>query len=868
MSKKFTDVIKKSIRLYSAALAPSKYKLVGQEKNYYRTRWNKGATSIPLYLAYKTLLREDNTQALRDLLNGPAKEPSDDNGNARDLFVENRDTILNSMHKIHEVVPTVHTEDQHEVACPNSMIETLQSFVSPTATQEKKKKSPQEVYDLKDIRSHPLFIHAKGTGVEVDDGVREYFDVGKAKKPEEEENMPASYKTSTHIKVADYKLTRLEDEIGGDRGSITERTDVTLQELLKEADVHALGGRIPDSFLLGGHFEQLVEPGTDRREYVHNHVAVNTKFKIGSHTILNSRKTYSDFLDLLSVITGFTGKDLDSLYATENGERPGLRHDLIFRSPNVRLLWMEAHRMDMEGKGQVTPSPTLFYILHTFVVASKQSRIQRYRHKSNVTGLLVLLLLEYLRDHIRTKKDADDAPARVRMACRHVNVIMEATMSRNTQYKSSTYLDKFLKHIRRSRGKKLDDKMSARSHYVDLFPSIERQEQKIEQQKDVRKMANLHPVVLDIPDLLAFKDQCITDIEKEGGDSWKAAMALVELCTGARFAEIIVYAGFYTYRQLDSDTREQYEKYIQETRRMYPDMSYQNAIIQYGVLKGRGDRAMGLRRWLLPKPVILGVEADNIVRYVYVAIREHLAALLVEQNKIQTITDYYSISHKDFAYYNTQVNQYINKTYKFRNGDTRRLTTHNLRKVYANWSFDEYGISKMSRNAWISGVLGHEEDSLTASLSYTGTRFNKLLKFSEHPSDETKLAQDLMDHLSPRFTAIEEKLQWCLTQLQKGATIEPSSSVLGKRRRDTTTVLRARSTDNPSKDMDVVVRRHDHVKRATAREKADEVADYVQQHFSIWDDDGRVTHRIPNTTTNLRAVGFGHEYTKAYRELG
>ena len=83
MSKKFTDVIKKSIRLYSAALAPSKYKLVGQERNYYRTRWNKGATSIPLYLTYKTLLRENNTQALKDLLNGPDKEPSDDNGNAR-----------------------------------------------------------------------------------------------------------------------------------------------------------------------------------------------------------------------------------------------------------------------------------------------------------------------------------------------------------------------------------------------------------------------------------------------------------------------------------------------------------------------------------------------------------------------------------------------------------------------------------------------------------------------------------------------------------------------------------------------------------------------------------------------------------------
>jgi hypothetical protein len=62
--------------------------------------------------------------------------------------------------------------------------------------------------------------------------------------------------------------------------------------------------------------------------------------------------------------------------------------------------------------------------------------------------------------------------------------------------------------------------------------------------------------------------------------------------------------------------------------------------------------------------------------------------------------------------------------------------THLHRALYGNASFDTVSHKPMSRNAWLSSVLGHKEGSLGTSLSYQGVRVTSALPATERTVTE------------------------------------------------------------------------------------------------------------------------------------
>jgi len=140
---------------------------------------------------------------------------------------------------------------------------------------------------------------------------------------------------------------------------------------------------------------------------------------------------------------------------------------------------------------------------------------------------------------------------------------------------------------------------------------------------------------------------------------------------------------------------------------------------------------------------------------VYNIIRPSVFAILSMDGKEEKpLTAYTSNETGDIV---SACNRKLTLLYPTGGNANRKLTSHALRKVYANWSFDEYGFRRMSRNAWITSVLGHDKSSMTSSLSYTGARFERLLQFSDKPTDLTMLTNELVD-LKAEFKLLRESL--------------------------------------------------------------------------------------------------------------
>jgi hypothetical protein len=69
--------------------------------------------------------------------------------------------------------------------------------------------------------------------------------------------------------------------------------------------------------------------------------------------------------------------------------------------------------------------------------------------------------------------------------------------------------------------------------------------------------------------------------------------------------------------------------------------------------------------------------------------------------------------------YNPVTNSRL-KTYQIamNTSDQRRVHTHTLRKIYANFTYDLYASKAITKPAWIRMVLGHKPTSFMTSLAY------------------------------------------------------------------------------------------------------------------------------------------------------
>jgi hypothetical protein len=193
---------------------------------------------------------------------------------------------------------------------------------------------------------------------------------------------------------------------------------------------------------------------------------------------------------------------------------------------------------------------------------------------------------------------------------------------------------------------------------------------------------------------------------------------LVQLAVGSRFVEVIKVSDYF----VASEHREEPEWKNEQVGK------FDNAILIKGVAKSKnndqqdGNVEAGKDDTEIVKPVAFKMSPLEIQYLVYEVIRPAIAQFI----KNLEITD-----NKD---YTAKFNLPALKRIRSFNGfdkegfDTNRFGTHALRKIYANYSFDNYAVG-VSRNAWITKVLGHEPSSVTTSLSYTTTAITQQLKF-------------------------------------------------------------------------------------------------------------------------------------------
>ena len=263
---------------------------------------------------------------------------------------------------------------------------------------------------------------------------------------------------------------------------------------------------------------------------------------------------------------------------------------------------------------------------------------------------------------------------------------------------------------------------------------------------------------------------------------------LVELITGARFIEVIRISEFHDPMVVFTDS----ERVLTQDD---PRYWRPGDVIQYRVAKDRKgvvtkvnedtgeetiDEDVDLKDYKLiddrkvsmrvvgPKPVLFDGTA-GLVRYlVYKIIRPEVTMRIEKAIKGDPSKTIKNMGNTEYGRFfqgkcNIRLRELLKRPLK-----ERGVGTHTFRKIYANMSFDRYADKRMSRNAWIMNVLGHQPGAIETSISYTGIVINHALKRAE--PTWTQRQEDIeteLKVLSAEFGDFSQKVMSAVTEERK-----------------------------------------------------------------------------------------------------
>ena len=414
-----------------------------------------------------------------------------------------------------------------------------------------------------------------------------------------------------------------------------------------------------------------------------------------------------------------------------------------------------------------------------------------------------------------------------------------------------------------------------------------------ESKKNAREkslQSNRAPVVfrrVDIHTLLRRMKDIINEKETTDRVRCYAAAIIVEMCTGARISEVLAYSQFYAFKDLDSDTRKSLIDITKESVPSFTMPDIELAIVQQGVLKRRPDKkysdfddddgddddvvvdSIGLKIVLSPKPVVLGVTPPEIQHLIYNIIRPAVA-VAIKAHLVGAIgSDLDKVSPIHFAPIIKSVNSLLREKFpgasSYKESTGRAITSHALRKFYANYSYEQHSVG-MVKNVWIQSVLGHDRSSLTASLAYTSATIEDTITFKGHPTDG-----GVSERIESAMSAMREDLDTLKTAVTMSSISGdvPISSSAGVVPR-----LRKRLFEGSDHELvgvlmspplfvrRVMPRREREHRLSDPKERADVVYEYVHDNFTFIEGDH--TYTVKPTWDNIRVCGFGYEYFKAF----
>jgi len=266
----------------------------------------------------------------------------------------------------------------------------------------------------------------------------------------------------------------------------------------------------------------------------------------------------------------------------------------------------------------------------------------------------------------------------------------------------------------------------------------------------------------------------VTNLRKS--ETWTSRILLVMLSSGCRLIECLSVADFYipdnahvyndnqtgqsvpaikqrgiAKHKIDSiddrneRRRKQYEMNIQ------PQMQLESGVDQYAKTRQEKEQERQSDAVIPSKPVLLGITSEEIIDWVYNVIRPNLVNYIREAEKKQnrnekqpedrqlyprdqtTWPDLKQISNGQLTkLVDKIVNNELSRAYPgmsrlrellpdghpLKNPNLHIFNVHTLRKIYANYSYQNYSPSNITKPVWISKILGHAAENLTTSISY------------------------------------------------------------------------------------------------------------------------------------------------------
>lgn len=743
-------------------------------------------------------------------------------------------------------------------------------------------------------------------GLVFNDLEREQIDLPKAKKPSVDEKH--------NLDPADYELVELVEPIQKSRPPYTpDELGIKLTDQVwakfgfskhindtRETKVQQLYYRL-----------DLTVPVRDAEEVKYTHMY--THKKIGLHaTWKNVEQWRQPLLPFLYALAGFSEQQVDDIWRNEDGTlKRFFRNGDAMKSKLLSLYFEEARAYGPDA--QYRGSPTLMYSLLKYAaVNGRPCRETKPRNALDI--LLIQEIAEKLQEVVVMMRDpalrAKDNKVRTRITYIQnlgfvASLIYEVVAGTSVQLTGWHQLiqlivdsDDIRTRLSRAYGRSDGEKEDVGRAVIGLYLIMSRDKKidKAQSGQDRELSANQKPVVFNTTKMKAFSNKLVDIIQSGGKDAWKAACLCVEMHTGARITEVLGYAEFESFGEMRARDPDQARVLLQDIRQKTQNSfsldGLDDSIIQQGVLKRKSNRQRIQKRsdisfvdeTLPPKPVIMGLTAFDIKKALFVARRyvyEYMTQKYGPDSSSRSFDQGKRLRDLPPPLFKPlvgQINSYLAKVFidgaivgyqahAVAERGEKKVTTHVLRRFYANYSFEHHAVG-MVRNVWIMSVLGHDAKGLATSLSYTNATMQDPLAHIPIPQKAESLGvltynalQDVKDEIANHFREL----------VSGGSVRQGDLQPLRKRRRrneideDDDDSLVAVLVDAPATIRRVMPGRIES-RTTDDRQKADVVRDYVEKNFRF-EHEGH-TYLCKPTQTNLMKKGhFGHSYAHAFVTL-
>ena len=617
-------------------------------------------------------------------------------------------------------------------------------------------------------------------------------------------------------------------------------------------------------------------------------------------TVRNVKNKISGgLLPFLLAVVGFPLRDVKRIWHVDAGRKHFLRNDIL-KSPNLKLFLRES--LSVKNAKNAHGSPTLMYLFNAF---AKKQGIPLKEFKPRV-ALDVLLIREFIQRLNEIHKAMEEGKeANDKGIGENIETIQNIGYAASLLYEVignesinlggwSAVINTVIQNqnMRGELSKEYGtgDASDTGKNIIGLFilMSDDKTAQKHKSGHEHELEANKNPVIFNPVKMKYFSNVLQEEAQKKSNNSWKAAALLVEMHTGARITEVLAYADFYAFGEMNKEIQILQLEEIKKKVKSYSLEDIDNAVVQVGVLKRKAKSLLKpgeeydvhVKETLPPKPVLWNLTAGDIKKLVFV-VRDHVYEV-IHTKYPDRLTEETRLNHLPPSLFKSlvgQVNSYLDKRIILgaienlptrKDGTQRSVTSHMLRRFYANYSFEHHSHGTV-RNVWIMSVLGHDPKGLATSLSYTNATMKDPLAFLPVPQKGESLGIQAFNALQD----IKYEMRVALAGYRDRPSDSPPlshSHRSGKRKRnevdDEKVVAVLIGTpavvyhNMPARKAEKRISAGD----ADARsKKAAVVKEYVLKHCRF-EKEGHFYLVKPNRATLLKSH-FGNDYISAFLEI-